>query len=137
MANEPLRPGGPPGTSGVLERFFHVPERPSIGRAEAIRRSVQALREGGVPFEQLFMSDQPLRRGALFDASGARVVFPEDAAYERCFVALADPDPGARWAHPASWVFVSAGGEAGAVLVATNLPEHPGSAVRFLPVKLS
>lgn len=128
------RPGGPPELSRLLEDIFEVPERPSIGRDEAQRRVVSKVREAGMRGERIFLSDQLVRRGALFAASGARVAFPEGDAYERSFVALVDPTPEARWGHPAFFVFVPAEGKAETKMLETLLPEHAQSSVRLLPL---
>jgi len=87
-----------------------------------------------VPCQGLALSDQPVARGALFDASGARVLFPEGPAYDRCYVALIDPEPATvRWAHPAHWAFVPADGDGDVILRPTELPEHNTGPVRLLP----
>jgi hypothetical protein len=128
------RPGGPPDLLTLLEDVFAVPRRPSVGRDEATRRVREAVKGKGLAGERVFLSDQLVRRGALFDASGARVPFPDGDAYEHCFVALVDPSPEARWGHPAFFAFVPAEGSAETVLRPTSLPEHAGSSVRLLPV---
>jgi len=133
MANEPLRPGGRPGIVETLEQDFHVPAMPSIGRREAIKRIREAAEARAFPEVVLALSDQPVARGALFDAAGVRVAFPEGDVYDRCYVALLDPSPAMRWAHPAWWAFVPVGGEAPVVLRDTELPENPSGPVRLLP----
>lgn len=134
MASEPRRPGGPPGIEAMLRAGFHVPVTPSIGRAEAARRVLAEVTAQGKRCERLDVSDQPVRRGALFNAAGARVSFPEGKAFDRCYVALIDPDPRARWAHAAHWAFVPADGEGDVVLQKTELPESASGPVRLLPV---
>jgi hypothetical protein len=133
MGSEPLRPGGRPGIVETLEHDFHVPAMPSIGRQEAIKRVRELPEAGSSPQLALALSDQPVARGALFDAAGARVPFPEGDVYDRCYVALLDPSPMMRWAHPAWWAFVPVGGEAPVVLRDTELPENPSGPVRLLP----
>lgn len=133
MANEPLRPGGRPGIVETLEHDFHVPAVPSIGRQEAIKRIREAAKVRSLPEVALALSDQPVARGALFDAAGARVAFPEGDVYDRCYVALLDPSPAMRWAHPAWWAFVPVGGDAPVILRDTELPENPSGPVRLLP----
>jgi hypothetical protein len=131
---ESQRPGGPPQVLKLLADVFEVPESPSVGREDARRRVISAVREKGVPDSaRIFLSDQLARRGALLDASGARVKFPDGDAYEHCFVALVDPTPEARWGHPAYFAFVPAAGDAETVLSPTLLPEHAGCSVRLLP----
>jgi hypothetical protein len=117
-----------------LEDDFHVPLVPSIGRVEAlaqVRAAAEALKLGAV---SVALSDQPVARGALFDAAGARVPFPEDKAYDRCYVALLDPSPTTRWAHPAWWAFIPVEGDGPPVLRDTELPENQSGSVRLLPV---
>ncbi len=133
MANEPLRPGGRPGIVETLEHDFHVPAMPSIGRQEAIKRIREEAKARAFPEVLLALSDQPVARGALFDAAGVRVTFPEGDVYDRCYVALLDPSPAMRWAHPAWWAFVPVGGEGPVVLRDTELPENPSGPVRLLP----
>jgi hypothetical protein len=133
MASEPLRPGGRPGIVDTLEHDFHVPAVPSIGRPGALERIREAARARSLPEVALALSDQPVSRGALFDAAGARVPFPEGSVYDRCYVALLDPSPRMRWAHPAWWAFVPVGGEAPVELRDTELPENPSGPVRLLP----
>lgn len=129
------RLGGPPDILKVLADVFEVPAGPFRSREDARNQVLVAAREAGVPEgARIFLSDDLVRRGALFDASGARVTFPDGDAYERCFVALVDPDPEARWGHPAHFAFVPAGAGAKTVLSPTSLPEHPGSSVRLLPL---
>jgi hypothetical protein len=134
MANEPLRPGGAPGILETLEHDFHVPPVPSIGRQEALKRIREAAEARNLPTVALAMSDQPVARGALFNAAGVRVTFPEGDAYERCYIALLDPTPAMRWAHPAWWAFVPVGGNGPVVLHETELPESQSGPVRLLPV---
>jgi hypothetical protein len=134
--SEARRPGGPADLLVLLEAVFEVPTGPFIGRSEAQRRVIDAVKEKGLHGERIFLSDQLVRRGALFDASGARVAFPEGEAYEHCFVALVDPTPEARWGHPAYFAFLpaDADGDAPTTLCETQLPEHTGSSVRLLPL---
>ncbi|HEY0097294.1 MAG TPA: hypothetical protein VGB96_23410 [Archangium sp.] len=133
MANEPLRPGGRPGIVATLEHDFHVPAVPSIGREEAIKRIREEAGTRALPEVVLALSDQPVARGALFDAAGVRVAFPEGGVYDRCYVALLDPSPMMRWAHPAWWAFVPVDGEGPVMLRDTKLPENPSGPVRLLP----
>lgn len=85
----------------VITRAFGVPETPTASRKEVATRVEEELRRRGIEYDQLDVSDAPVRRNALFDAAGRRVPFPEDEPYERCFVALIDLDASAHWAHPA------------------------------------
>ena len=84
-------PGGPADLLKLLEDVFEVPAGPFISRSDAQRRVIEAAQRKGLHGERIFLSDQLVRRGALFDASGARVAFPEGDAYEHCFVALVNP----------------------------------------------
>jgi hypothetical protein len=133
MAGRSQRPGGPSGIVEMLEQQFHVPTTPAIGRGEAAQRIYQEVAGGPTSSASLTLSDQPVMRGALFDAAGERVSFPEGTAYERCYVGLLDPAPTARWAHQAWWAFVPAGGEGPVVLRETQLPENSSGAVRMFP----
>lgn len=133
MGSEPLRPGGPPGIVDTLEHDFHVPPMPSIGRQEALKRIRETAKDQALPPVSLALSDQPVPRGALFNAAGARVSFPEGGAYERCYVALLDPSPMMRWAHPAWWAFVPVAGDEPVLLRETELPESQSGPVRLLP----
>jgi len=135
MASKPLRPGGPPGIVQTLEQDFHVPGVPSIGRHEALKRIIEAANSRQLPTTALALSDQPVARGALFNAAGSRVPFPEGPAYERCYVALLDPSPKTRWAHPAWWLFVPVAGDEPVQLRETQLPESQSGSVRLLPVE--
>lgn len=134
MEREARKPGGPAGVSRLLRDVFGVSPTPSIGRRDAADRAIAAARAQGVPFVRVDVSDQPVMRGALFDAAGARVSFPEGAAFDRCYVVLLDPEPAARWAHEAHWAFVPADGEGDAALVPTSLPEATGGPVRLYPM---
>lgn len=133
MASETRSLGGPAGIADVLDALFHVPSTPNIGRDAAVKACLRVLREQNVPVQRLLVTDQPVRRGSLFDASGVRVPFPPGREFERSFVGLADPEPAARWAHPAHWVFVPAEGAAHAVVAPTTLPQHPNTSAHFLP----
>jgi hypothetical protein len=135
MASKPLRPGGTPGIVQTLEEDFHVPGVPSIGRQEALKRILVAANSRQLPTTALALSDQPVTRGALFNAAGSRVPFPEGPAYERCYVALLDPSPMTRWAHPACWLFVPVAGDEPVQLLETQLPESRSGSVRLLPVE--
>jgi hypothetical protein len=117
-----------------LEDDFHVPLVPSIGHVEALKHVRAVAKDQTSGAVSIALSDQPVARGALFDAAGARVPFPEGKAYDRCYVALLDPSPTTRWAHPAWWAFVPAGGDAPTVLRGTELPENQSGSVRLLPV---
>ena len=135
MASEPRRPGGKPGIVETLEEDFHVPEVPSIGRDRALERIREAATRQQLPLNALALSDQPVTRGALFNAAGSRVPFPEGHAYDRCYVALLDPSPKTRWAHPAWWLFVPVTGDEAVQLRETQLPESQSGSVRLLPVE--
>lgn len=130
-----LKPGAPGGISQILTDAFGVSETPTLGRAEVARRIEQALRDRELAYEKLYISDAPVHRGALFDAAGKRVPFPSQRAYDRCFVALVDPDENARWSHPAYWAFVPADGSGEVELRDTSLPEHDKGPVRLEPWK--
>jgi hypothetical protein len=136
MGSEPRQPGGPAGIERVLRERFRVSPTPTIGRDEAARRILEKARQQNVRCERLDVSDQPVSRGSLFNAAGARVLFPEGDVFDRSYVALIDPEPTARWAHPAYWAFVPASGEGDVVLKDTDLPEHRTGPVRLLPVSL-
>jgi hypothetical protein len=128
------RPGGPADLGELLADVFGVAPGPFMDRDEAQRRVIAEVKRKALHGERIFLSDQLVRRGALFDASGARVGFPEGDAYERCYVALVDPEPEARWGHPAYFAFVPADRAAPTQLCETLLPEHTGGSVRLLPV---
>ncbi len=137
--NDPRRPGAPSGLSAILEREFGVPAQPTIGRRDVLDRVEEALAQpefdGHRDRVAITVSDAPVARNALSDAAGGRVAFPEDTVYDRCFVALVDPDPMALWAHPAWWAFVPADGMGPVALRKTRLPEHPRGGVRLYPVR--
>ena len=134
MASKTLRPGGPSGIENILREEFGVPAVPTIGRQAALELVRQLIQNQGMRCEWLALSDQPVARGALFDASGSRVPFPDGAAYERCYVALIDPEPATvRWAHPAHWAFIPVEEGGHLSLRETTLPEHEGGLVRLLP----
>jgi hypothetical protein len=135
MESEGRRPGGPPSVVDMLREKFDVPAAPALGRKEAAHRVREAAGERAHAPASLVLSDQPVARGALFDAAGARVPFPEGKAYDRCYVALLDPSPMTRWAHPAWWAFVPAGGEDAVVLRHTELPESGTGSVRLLSLE--
>ena len=135
MGSKGRRPGGPSGIVEMLKTEFHVPETPALGREEAARRIREFVSEGPAATALLTLSDQPVMRGALFDAAGVRVAFPEGRAYERCYVGLLDPSPSARWAHHAWWAFVPAGGEGPVSLRETELPENSSGAVRLFAME--
>ncbi len=133
MANDARIPGVTAGIDRIVRDAFHVPSTPTLGVREATRRIREAVARQLVACQRLEISDAPVRRGTLFNAAGSRVSFPEGDRYERCYVALVDPEPMARWGHPAYWAFVPADGEDEVVFAPTNLPEHGKSAVLFLP----
>lgn len=137
MTSEPREPGGPASIEPVLREGFGVPAMPSIQRGVAAQRVQSKLSAAGVPCERLELSDQPVRRGALFDAAGSRVPFPPGRVFNHCYVALIDPEIMARWAHPAHWAFVPIEGEGEVILQPTELPEHRTGSVRLFPVTLS
>ena len=136
MESKPQAPGGPAGIDAVLRDVFLVPATPSIRREDAARRILARIGAEGMRCERLDLSDQPVRRGALFDASSTRVPFPKGEAFDHCYVALIDPEVMARWAHPAHWAFVPADGSEDIVLQPTQLPESSAGPVRLLPVPL-
>jgi hypothetical protein len=119
------------GIEHILQDEFRVPMRPTLDRATLVERIQQALRERNISWDAIHLSDAPVHRDALFDARGKRVAFPEGSAYERCFVALVDPDERARWAHPAHWAFIPADGSEPVEIRDTSLPEHPRGPVRL------
>jgi hypothetical protein len=121
------------GVAAILENSFHVPAVPTVTRKQAGFLVLAALKGEGIQAEDCRISENPIARDALFDAAGARVPFPPDGRFERAYVALADPEARARWAHPAFWVFVAAGGEETRVQP-TEWPMHPKSPMTFLPV---
>jgi hypothetical protein len=129
MESETKRPGAPSGVGAILRDLYGMPERPTIDREDArsrVREKAEAL-----GCERLDLSLDPVRRGALVDMSGARVPFPGGKAYDRCFVALIDPDVDAGWGHAAFWAFVPAVGDGDVVVQTTQFPEHGSSPVRF------
>jgi hypothetical protein len=130
-SDHPLRPGARSGISHILTEAFGVSERPTLDRAEVARHIEQALHERELTYQKLYISDAPVHRGALFDAAGKRVPFPPQRAYDRCFVALVDPDQNARWSHPAYWAFVPADGGGEIEIRDTSLPEHDKGPVRL------
>jgi hypothetical protein len=127
MVNDDQRAGR---RSGIAE----MPARPTILRGEALDRLRRLLADRKVEAGEISLSDEPVRRGRLFDAAGRRVAFPGGDAFERSYVALVDLDPTARWAHPALWAFIPAeGGDAPIELCETDVPENQSGSVRLLP----
>ena len=98
--------GGPAGLVKMTEELFAMPMQPTILRSDALGRLRRLLSERKVEAGAISLSDEPVRRGVLFDAGGKRVDFPIGPAFERAWVALVDLDPAARWAHPAMWAFI-------------------------------
>lgn len=133
MASEARSPGIGPGLDNIVKAQFKVPTDPAIGRAEAARLVRAKIEAERVACERLDLSDIPVRRGSLFDMAGTRVPFPDGDPYERCYVALVDPQADAQWAHPARWAFVPAAGDGEVVLTFTEFPEHARGAVRLRP----
>lgn len=135
MASDaPLRPGGPAGVRAIHEQRFRVPLEPTRSPEDVLRRIREKLSAEQIQFERMDLSDMPVRRGSLFNAVGERVAFPDGEPYRRCFVALIDPAPLARWAHRAYWAFVPAEGPGEVILVPTDWPEHSRGPVRLDPV---
>ena len=134
MSTTRSKPGGSSGVEAILEESFRVSRRPTITRQEALRRIIDWLKAGAIPWERIDISDGPVHRGGFFDASGARVSFPEESAYDRCFVGLVDPAVQTKWAHRAHWAFVPADGaeDFEVRLAETHLPEQPDGPVRML-----
>jgi|HubBroStandDraft_6_1064221.scaffolds.fasta_scaffold1127191_2 hypothetical protein len=125
--------GGPAGLVKMTEELFAMPVQPTTLRSDALERLRRLLGERKVEAGAINFSDEPVRRGVLFDAAGKRVDFPIGPAFERAWVALVDLDPTARWAHPALWAFIPAeGGDTQIELRETNLPENQTGAVRLL-----
>jgi hypothetical protein len=93
------------------------PDAPSQG-------SIRLEIGGGDSFlELLDAAPVPPTLETPFNASGARVPFPESPVDERCYVALIDPEPATtRWAHPAPWAFVPADGQGDVILLAGRAP---------------
>jgi hypothetical protein len=137
MARELRRPGSAPGIEAVLRDQFEVRTKATLGVAAAAERVRAKIAAERLTCERLDLSDDPVRRGALFDMSGARVPFPPGRAYDRCYVALIDPDTRLGWGHDAHWAFVPADGEGDVVVQDTDLPEHALGPVRFHPVPRS
>ena len=135
MANEARRPGGPAGLAAV-ELDFGVTTAP-IGREQAAERVRREIAARALRCERLDLSDEPVNRRALFDMSCARVPFPPGRAYDRCYVALIDPDTHLGWGHSAHWAFVPADGEGPVMIQDTELPEHALGPVRLYPVPRS
>jgi hypothetical protein len=136
METNPLRPGGPIGVDAVLPRQFKAPSKPVIGIEAATQLVRDAIAQGALQCERLAVSSRPVHRGALLDMSGARVPFPAGEQYDRCYVALVDPDMDAQWAHPAHWAFIPAEGNGAVVLQDTSLAEHYKGAVRLFGMPL-
>jgi len=134
VESKALRPGGPIGIEAVLREQFHMPAKLDIGIEAAARTVRQKIEQTQLRCERLDVSDRPVRRGALFDLSGARVPFPAGKGYERCYVALIDPDVDAEWGHPAHFAFVPAEGDV--VIQDTQFPEHAKGVVRLFRVPL-
>jgi hypothetical protein len=132
MESKTRTPGGPTGTEAVLQEEFGVPARPTMSRADAARLISTKIRSENIRCEAFEVSDQPVTRGALFDARGVRVTFPEGSSFDYCYVALVNPDVSARWGHPAHWAFVPVEGENEIVLQPTNSPEQQAGPVRLL-----
>lgn len=105
-------------------------ESAQVFQRKAVERIKEALKVRKISYEKLYISDAPARRGALFNAAGVRVPFPEGKAYDLCYIALVDPDHKARWGHPAHWAFVPMD-DSGVAIQDTNLPEHDKGPVRL------
>lgn len=135
MANEPVRPGVPGGLDAIITNTYGVPARPTLNREDAARRVREKVKTLGC--ERLDVSEEPVRRGALVDMSGARVSFPEGKTYDRCYVALVDPAMDAQWGHAAFWAFVPAAGDGDVILRPTQFPEHALGVVTMSRVPIS
>jgi hypothetical protein len=131
MASDERRPGAAAGIEQILKEMFEVPTTPNIGYLRALERLQIAL--GDVTNIKIHLSDGLVERRQLFDASGVRVEFPSGTSFDRCFIALVDFEPNARWAHRAQFAFIPAG-ETAVEFRDTNLPEQSAGAVRLLPV---
>jgi hypothetical protein len=134
MASEAARSSPPSGVSAVVEEWFRVPTMPTILRRDAAQRVREKIEQDAVTCERLDLSEEPVHRRALVDMSGERVPFPPGQAYDRCYVALIDPDTRAQWGHRAFWAFVPADGVGAVVIQPTDFPEHALGAVRLFPV---
>lgn len=134
MESKALRPHGSIGVEAVLPEQFKVPARPTIGFEAAALLIRDHIAREGLRCERLELSERPARRGALRDMSGARVPFPAGKQYDRCYVALVNPDVEAQWGHPAHFAFVPAEGNSVVVLQVTQFPEHPKGSVRLFEV---
>lgn len=133
MASKFQRPAAVAGVSGVLERFFDVPTTPTILKSDAVAQLRQALQERQIEGAQIELSDEPVHRGMLVDASGKRVEFPPGRNFDRAYIALVNLEPAARWAHPALWAFISSEKDTPITFVDTNVPESQKGVVRLLP----
>jgi hypothetical protein len=135
MAHSPSGSKASGSLSEILETQFHLSPTVSIGQAGALAAIREEMQSSAVPNDSLLLiSDQPVGRGALFDASGARVSFPSGNEYDYCYVGLIDPSPTLRWAHSAWWAFVPADGSSKAIFKGTKFPESTSGSVRLLPV---
>ena len=130
------RPGGPSEAEAVLVREFGVPRHPAIGRDAAVQRVRERIVADNLRCERLDISDEVVPRDALFDMSGKRVEWPDGPAYDRCYVALIDPDAQLLWGHRAYWAFVPAGPEGEVVVRETDFPERAEGRVRLDRVPL-
>ena len=137
MADNPKRPGLRSGIEGTLEEGFGVTLKPTESDRAAIEAIREKARSSGIECEALWLSDAPVRRGALFNADGQRVEFPQtsDRRYDRCLVALVDPDRMARWGHGAWFAFYPADGSGPVELVASDVPAHGMGGVRLEPTE--
>ncbi len=131
MESEARRPGIAPGLDNSI-KAFKAPDLP-IGRDAATSRVWEKITSDKLACERLYLSDITVHRGSLFDMEGTRVLFPEGAPYDSCYVALVDPRADAQWAHPAWWAFVPAAGDGEIILMSTEFPEHALGAVRLRP----
>jgi len=134
MVSDARRPGLPSGFDAILEQGFGVSPKPALRRAEAadlVRRKVQSAE---IPCQRMRISELPVDRDTLFDMTGRRVKFPEGARYDRCYVALVDPEVAAPWGHPASWAFVPVDGQGEVAVSSTEFPENAKGSIRFIEV---
>ncbi len=95
------------GLGEAVEALFGEPSTPTIRRREAFAQARARVPE--LPAHASWLaSEYPVREGSVFTLDGARLGFPPSRGDGRWWVFFADPDPVAKWGHPATWVFVPA-----------------------------
>ncbi len=134
MANDIRRPGMSSGFAAILESGFGVSPKPALRREEAVGLVRDSLSRNQIPCKRIRISELTVDRDSLFDMTGRRVKFPDGSAYERCYVALLDPEATSPWGHPAHWAFVPMDGVGDVIVSSTDFPENAKGSIRFIEV---